>query len=284
MVARFGYLLALNWNIGEENTQSTEQRRDMIAYLSEIQLYPHNIVIHTFPNQQDKVYTPLLGDQSKLTGVSLQNGWDQVFRRTLKWRTASAEAGRPWVVANDEQGSAAEGVPPDPGYNGYDVHTIGYDLHDIRKQTLYANLMAGGAGVEYYFGYKLPENDLVCEDFRSRDQSWDYCRIALEFFTGNIPFQEMENADELIGNTTGDKGKHCLAKPGEVYLVYLAYDKSTSLDLSGVKGKFRVKWFNPRTGGEFQTTEVSKIKGGSVIDLGNPPANDGEDWLVLITR
>jgi len=42
--------------------------------------------------------------------------------------------------------------------------------------------MAGGAGVECYFGYQLPENDLLLEDFRSRDQSWDYCRIALGFF------------------------------------------------------------------------------------------------------
>jgi hypothetical protein len=49
--------------------------------------------------------------------------------------------------------------------------------------------MAGGAGVEYYFGYKLPQNDLACEDWRSRDKSWDFRRIALEFFPANkIPF------------------------------------------------------------------------------------------------
>ena len=53
--------------------------------------------------------------------------------------------------------------------------------------------MAGGAGVEYYFGYKLPQNDLVCQDFRSRDKSWDYCRIALNFFHQNdVPFHEMK--------------------------------------------------------------------------------------------
>ena len=46
--------------------------------------------------------------------------------------------------------------------------------------------MAGGAGVEYYFGYWLPENDLVAENFRSRDKSWDYGRIALDFFLGSI--------------------------------------------------------------------------------------------------
>ena len=78
------------------------------------------------------------------------------------------------------------GVPPDPGYKGHSGEAKtdrgSYTLHDIRKQVLWGNLMAGGGGVEYYFGYRLAENDLVAEDFRSRDQSWDYCRLALEFF------------------------------------------------------------------------------------------------------
>jgi hypothetical protein len=47
----------------------------------------------------------------------------------------------------------------------------------------------------YYFGYQLAANDLNCEDFRSRDKSWDYCRIALEFFHANKVLSEMKNAD-----------------------------------------------------------------------------------------
>ncbi len=35
--------------------------------------------------------------------------------------------------------------------------------------------------------------------------------------------------DALVGNTTGDKCKHCLAKEGQIYLVYLAYEQSTSI-------------------------------------------------------
>jgi hypothetical protein len=45
--------------------------------------------------------------------------------------------------------------------------------------------VAGGWGVECYFGCKLPQTDLSCQDYRSRDQSRDCCRIGLEFFPAN---------------------------------------------------------------------------------------------------
>jgi CubicO group peptidase (beta-lactamase class C family) len=291
LIARFAHNLALNWNIGEENTQSTEEVRDMVKFLHETDPYRHHIVIHTYPNQQDKVYTPLLGNNSLLTGASLQNGWNQVHQRTLKWLTESANAHRPWAVANDEQGPANLGVPPDPGYKGHNgiartnETQKGYTLHDIRKLTLWGNLMAGGAGVEYYFGYQLPENDLVCEDWRSRDQSWDYCRIALEFFAANkIPFWEMKNANALIGNASNDNSKFCLAKAGEVYLVYLPNGGTSEIDLGAAAGRFTVKWFNPRRGGALQQVDVTSLTGGAVHGLGRAPAEPGEDWLVVVRK
>ncbi|WKN30866.1 DUF5060 domain-containing protein [Porifericola rhodea] len=285
MIARFGYLLALNWNLGEENTQTTEQRIAMAQYISELDPYKHNIVIHTYPDKQDDVYPHLLGTKSEITGASLQNSWNHVHKRTLQWLEASAKAGKPWVVANDEQGSAKEGVPPDPDYPGFDESSINYDLHDIRKQTLWANLMAGGAGVEYYFGYSLPENDLVAEDFRSRDQSWDYCRIALNFFKEyEIPFWEMNNHNKLIGNEANEKDKYCLAKENDLYLVYLGYTKTSSLDLTAADGTFEVMWFNPRTGGKLRKGKVKKVKGGGMVELGSPPAEAEEDWLVMVKK
>ncbi|WNJ19117.1 DUF5060 domain-containing protein [Pontibacter sp. G13] len=285
LVARFGYLNVLNWNLGEENTQTFQQRQDMAAYFDQLDPYPHNIVLHTYPNQQEQVYPPLLGTHSLLTGLSLQNHWNQVFDRTLRWVKASAESGRPWVIANDEQGSAGEGIPPDPGYNGFNETSVAYTIHDVRKQTLWGNLMAGGAGVEYYFGYKLPENDLIAQDFRSRDQSWDYCRHALEFFQQNeIPFQDMTNHDELIDNADYAKDKHCLAIPGEQYLVYLAYTETSTLDLSGVEGKFDVYWYNPRKGGALKQGRTKTLKGGKVVNIGLSPNERTQDWVVWIKR
>ncbi|HNQ87799.1 MAG TPA: DUF5060 domain-containing protein [Verrucomicrobiota bacterium] len=289
LIARFAHNLAMNWNLGEENTQSTEEVRDMAGYLNATDPYAHPIVIHTFPNQQETVYPPLLGNQSALTGASLQNSWSQAHQRTLKWIRESARAGKPWVVANDEQNPADMGVPPDPGYQGHSGEAVQggepYTLDDIRKYCLWGTLMAGGAGVEYYFGYKLPQNDLVCQDWRSRDKSWDYCRIALEFFREHrVPFWEMRCLDELVGNPQHDNSRYCFAHPGQVYLVFLPTGGSVELDLTGVSGSFSVQWFNPRAGGGLDEGSVTSVKAGNRVPLGDPPAAAGEDWLVMVRR
>jgi hypothetical protein len=189
------------------------------------------------------------------------------------------------VVADDEQGPANLGVPADPGYKDWVYDTIGYDIHDIRKQTLWGNIMAGGAGVEYLFGYIIPENDLLLEDYRSRDKSWDYCRIALDFFkTNNIPFWEMKNMNHLIGNMENTKEKYCFAKEGEVYVVYLGYVSTSTIDLSGTEGSFSVNWFNPEQGGPLLRGNVRNVKGRSVVNLGAPPKGKNSDWIVLLKK
>lgn len=251
LVARYAHNLALNWNIGEENTQSPDEVRAMAEFIKKMDPYDHPIVIHTFPDWQDKVYPNLIGDRSVLTGASLQNPWNAVHWRTLQWVTESKKAGRPWVVTNDEQGPAGLGVPPDPGYEKFEEASVPYDLHDIRRETLWGNLMAGGGGVEYYFGYKLPQNDLQCEDFRSRDRSWEYCRVALDFFQDNsIPFWEMEPADAAVGNPEGKSGAPwCLAKPGECYVIFLPEGEQViRLTTKGDTGSYTGRWFDPKKG------------------------------------
>lgn len=289
LVARFAHLPALQWNLGEENSQTTAQIRAMASWLRDLDPYDHPIVVHTFSHQQDRVYTPLLGDRAALTGVSLQNAWDQAHRRTLHWVSASARTGHPWVVCHDEQNPASAGVPPDPGYGGFSGWASDgrrtYSLHDIRKYCLWGTFMAGGAGVEYYFGYTLPQNDLQCEDWRSREQSWHYGRLALEFFRKHaVPFWSMTNANALVENPGHENSRYALARAGDRYVVYLPAGGTTTLDLQRFDRTFVVEWYNPRDGGELRVGSVRRVRGPGPVFLGAPPSHPEEDWVILVRQ
>ncbi len=271
LVARYGHHLALNWNMGEENTQNKGQRIAMASWFKEHDPYDHHRVIHTYPGQTKSVYNDLIGDRSEYTGPSIQTSWNNVHDETAFWVRESKAQGKPWVVANDEQGNANTGVPPDPGYPGYEGSHP--DLHDIRQEVLWGNLMAGGAGVEYYFGYRLPESDLSLQDFRSRDQSWDYLRFALNFFR-DLPLTEMAPRDDLVNQGW------CLAQPGEQYTIYLKNGGSVALNLPDAK-TYLVQWYNPRDG-TYRESSVRMVSGPGLTELGPPPSEPQQDWAIAV--
>lgn len=296
LIARFGHHPALNWNLGEENTQTTEQVLAMAKFIRETDPYGHPIVLHTYPNQQDQVYEPLLGNSEALHGLSIQNSdVSDTHREAVKWVRRSEGSGYPWVVAHDESGNAVTGTPPDPDYPGMAEAVERLDqrenkvklptVDEIRSEVLWGNLMGGGAGVEYYFGYQLPQNDLNAEDWRSRARTWEYSNIALAFFREqSIPFWEMNNTDELVGNPENDNRAYCFSKTGELYVVYIPRTSPIALDLENVDGAFTVDWFNPRTGGSLQKGSIPAIQGGSSVNLGNAPETDGADWVIVIRK
>ncbi|ADE53517.1 PKD domain-containing protein [Coraliomargarita akajimensis] len=283
LIARFGHHLALNWNLGEENTQSTSQRQAMAQYFRDTDPYGHNIVLHTYPGEWEQVYRPLLGSASELTGASIQTNYNTVHSRTLQWLNESTAAGKVWVVANDEQGPASHANPPDNGWPGYTGSTTP-SQKQMRWQTVWGNYMAGGAGIELYAGYQNPQSDLTLDDFRSRDRMWDYCRHANTFFTEHLPFWEMANANSLIGNTSNNNDKYCFAKTGEYYAIYLPNGGTTNLNLSGATGTFDILWYDPRNGGALQAGTVSSVIGGSNVSVGNAPSSTTDDWAILVVK
>lgn len=134
---------------------------------------------------------------------------------------------------------------------------------------------------EYYFGYGHNNSDLTLQDFRSRDDWWDYTRYALEFFQeSEIPFWQMQNDNE-ISSASNDYGFY---KSGESYTVYLKNGGTTDLDLSGTTGSYDVRWFDPRNGGPLQLGSVSQVTGGGSANLGQAPNNTSQDWAILVQR
>jgi len=278
LVARFGHYLAVTWNLGEENGptnwsplgQTDEQRKDMANYLKSINPYPNSVVLHTHSNDkyQDLYLNPLLGYKN-LDGPSMQIADPKkVHERIGKWVKESEKAGKRWLVNLDEIGPHWKGVMPDS-------HDAAHDT--IRHHCLWGTLMAGGTGVEWYFGYRYPHTDLGLEDFRSRDNWWKQSTIATQFIK-QFPLEEMSGADQLV------KGKenYCLAKTGEVYLIYVPNaERGVKLKTTG-DTVFGVKWFNPRKGGELVSGNILSVSGNGFNDLGNPPSESDKDWLVLV--
>ncbi len=270
LIARFGHNLALNWNLGEEiNNATHEQKVAWANYFATHDPYRHHIVIH---NMGEPHYD-LLGDASALTGFSLQTNrpdFGNVHKRTLDYIERSDKAGKPWVVACDEPGDAKHALITDDEDPGHD---------NARINALWGNIMAGGAGVEWYFGYNHPHSDLTCQDYRSREKMWVQCRHALEFFKNEkIPFWDMSNCNGKVENSDA----YGLSKPGEVYLVYLKKGGDAKLDLSGADGKFNVRWFDPKSGGAVANGSTDTIDGGGKRSLGQPPRGRDQDWLVVV--
>jgi len=271
LIARFSHHLAMNWNLGEEiNDASLAQKAAWAQFFYDNDPYRHPIVIHNGANHFE-----MMGDASKLTGFSLQMNepdFSDTFFETRRYVNRSADFDRPWVVACDEPGDSRQGVRPDDD--------PGQTHHNARKNALWGNILAGGGGCEFYFGYERPEGDLTLQNFRSRDAFWDYCRHTLRFFQENpFPFEQMGSHNELVSGS-GDNANRCLAKIGDTYLVQLHEGGTHTLDLTGVTGTFTVKWFNPRTGDP--VLDGGSVEGGSIVSLGTPPDTPTEDWVLLV--
>lgn len=267
LVARFGWANGLIWNLGEENTNTPEERRSFADTIRALDSNAHPIALHNIVGDIEGTFGTLLG--THLEVLSVQGHPVNTPPRVRQLVLDSAAAGRPWVVNFDEQTPANDGIVPD-------AVDFWHDL--IRRESLWPMLLGQGGGCEWYFGYGNPNDDLDCEDFRSRENMWLLTRRAREFVRDTVPFDEMQHADGLA---TGN-GPSVLAKQGEHYLVYLPFGGPATLDLQGAFGTFLVSWFDARNGGPLLGTAVAQVDGPGVVALGSPPGPG--DWVAWVRR
>ena len=278
LIARFGHHLAITWNLGEENGpadfspegQTTEQQKAMLAYIKEKDPYHHFLVIHThaYIKLRREMFQKLLGDPN-LDGPSLQLGnvYD-AYEDTRLWIESSAKAGKQWVVNVDEIGHYATGVVPD-------ALDIGHD--SVRQAVLWPNLMAGGGGVEWYFGATKNAGDLDAQDLRTRADMWKQTRNAIDFFQEHVPFPKMKANDDLIVNGMG----YALSYE-DTHLLYFS-NGLEGVVLNLPEKNYRISWFDPKVGGDLQTGSETETNGGTDVSIGSPPSGDNEkDWVVLL--
>ena len=97
-----------------------------------------------------------------------------------------------------------------------------------------------------------------------------------------LPLLDMDPHNDLLKDMPN---AYCLAQPGQVYAIY-DQRKGTDfqLDLTDVKGAFKVQWLNPREGGAWQTGTVKRVRGGKIVDLGKAPDTLDQDWCCIVTK
>lgn len=264
LVARFAHHLALIWNLGEENTNTDAQRKAFADYIRSLDPYDHPITFHTHYNTASTFYNSALGYPG-FEATSIQGDSSQYNAWTRDLRQRSVDAGRPWCIYGDEQGPAV----------AKDMSNIG----ELRRNALWGNLMGGGAGVEWYFGYQGDFGDMQSEDWRVAEPLWTQTRYALRFFQEHLPFWEMAPNNGLF---SGAAGALVLAKADQVYAVYLPSGGTGNLNIG--EGTYNVKWYNPRSGGELLNGTASTVEGPGPVAIGNPPSDPSQDWVVLVQR
>jgi len=269
LCARFSHHLAVIWNLGEENNTPDADRKEIARNIRALDVYRHPITVHTHNNKELEFYNGLFGDPY-FEATSIQAEMPRYNNDAAVLRKHSAAAGRKWAVFGDEQPPARSGVVPDAADRDHNVPRI---------QALWGNLMGGGSGVEWYFGYDYPNMDINCEDFRSRDRMWDQTRHALEFFRTYLPFWEMEPRNELA---SGPKDVRVLAAGDRIYAVQLPSGGEALLKIG--TGMYTVQWYNPRAGGALQNGSVTTVRGPAPRSIGLPPADPEKDWVVLVKR
>jgi hypothetical protein len=125
------------------------------------------------------------------------------------------------------------------------------------------------------------------EDFRTRETMWNYMWYARRFMEENLPFWEMNPADELLGGEAVDVeygGGEVFAKEGVVYAIYLPRASATgSLFVGDSDGDYNVYWYNPRSG-EFVGEGVIITAADGMLVLGEAPSDPDEDWVVLVVN
>lgn len=284
IVARFAHHNGVVWNLSEEYDYqlelSPERVKEFAGYLAAQDPYRHPITVH---NQKPplEAWDPFLGDE-RFSATSIQYHPELIAYGTLveELRARSRARKRPIPVAIDEFDRA--GRKDDDVRAAKWPFTSGHSR--LRKAVIWPVLLSGGH-IEF-----ILDGMLQVDDFRPFEPLWRYAWHARKFMEEQLPFWEMEPADELIEDTVPHPGgAHVLAKRGQIYAVYLPRAAGaampTGFNLKEAPGPFTRRWYNPRTGAFVGTAET--VTGGQRVPVGDPPGARSErfdDWVLLFVR
>lgn len=192
----------------------------------------------------------LYGDQSWADYIITQQygNCSEVNQWVLKYRHIA----KPYI--NEEYGY--EGILNEPKH-GMNTNWVRKCHWSIALAGGYATYGDWTAGTPFYTG-QIGQGKAPAQ--------LRYLRQTFE----SLPYPLMEPYNELVG-----KNAFCLAKEGEVYLVYIPDGKETVLRTTPATPGYKVTWINPRTGRQINPRKTAT----ETITL-RPPSID--DWAAII--
>jgi hypothetical protein len=284
LVARYGHHLALSWHLGPAGPTSESRAND----LRSIDAYQHTIVVDSTTTERDLPTRNLLGVDTvdsvvvptPTRSLALTN---TVVRDVTTWRDLSRARKHHWIVHTQHAYTPSASLPPQVRLRDDDEY-----VQNIRRNVVWGNLLAGGAGVEYGLREAIAVNgaDMLVD----LERIWLYTRLALDFLqnlTPRIPFWYMVNENFRVASSTA--GALCLAQPrGDVMVLYFPKGGTARVHLpKGDDGtSYTIQWYDPRVGGELQTGSIASVQtvASTKVSLGTAPSVPHQDWVVLLRR
>lgn len=251
IIARFGYLPAVVFNMGEEHNENyrLSEGLKLAGRFRQLDPYKHPLGIHNVNRADDSyVDSPFLDFTAIQTGSPGRQGGLQYAtqhnRLAIQWIQRCRARGRRVLMVNFDEGRPEQD-----------------------RRAWWSAYLAGGVWEAH-----------VLQPYDRPLSAWS--RVWTELggtraFMEQLPFAEMNPYNEIV-----KKGQaFCLAKPDAVYALYLPSGGQIEILLPQNQA-FRFSWWNPANGFAGRFGREARI-GGGIQKLSAPGKGD---WAVRIVR
>ena len=263
-VARFGAMSNITWDLGDdlERYRSDAWTHETGTLIKKWDPYGHLATSHPVEDtHQDRT-----SDWFDFT--SFQDWGRSQHAYILRQRSAQEKTGRIIPQTNEEYGYEDHYPMWAPG--------PGSDSADVLRRTAWDIYMAGGyqlVGESCRRGTNIwPDTGGGWLNGRGDDTMTMFVGFGhiVDFFT-SFEWWKADPHDELVNN-----GAYCLARPGEIYAVYLPREGDVTVHLGA--GTYSARWFGASTG------EVIPLAPASGPEWVSPRTPDRQDWALLLLR
>jgi hypothetical protein len=233
IIARFGYLPGLVFNLGEEHNENYPLSEGLVMArrFKELNPYGHSLGIHNIARAEDSyVDSPFLDMTAVQTG---QPGRASAVKFAVEHNQIAVD----WIARCRERGQRVLVVNFDEG------------RPELDRLAWWSAYIGGGV----WEAHTLPP---YVQPLSTWEITWEQL-AGTRAFMESFPFHEMFPRNDLVKSGNA----FCLAKTGEAYALYLPEGGSCSVELDPNIG-YTVSWWNPANNknGTFQSER--RLSGG----------------------